>query len=67
MDMVGGSSVTKAVFRISGGPISAPSFIADLGHEIGHFLNDQTGRFTDGEDVAFPLNAPEGGKTSPSP
>ena len=62
MDMVGGSSVTKAVFRISGGPISAPSFIADLGHEIGHFLNDQTGRFTDGEDVAFPLNAPEGGK-----
>ena len=62
MDMVGGSPVTKAVFRISGGPISAPSFIADLGHEIGHFLNDQTGRFTDGEDVAFPLNAPEGGK-----
>lgn len=62
MDMVGGSPVTKAVFRISGGPISAPSFIADLGHEIGHFLNDQTGRFTDGEDVAFPLNATEGGK-----
>jgi hypothetical protein len=62
MDMVGGSPVTRAVFRISGGPISAPSFIADLGHEIGHFINDQTRRFADGEDVAFPLNAPEGGK-----
>jgi hypothetical protein len=62
MDMVGGAPVTKAVFRISGGPYSVPSFIADLGHEIGHFINDQTRRFADGEDVAFPLNAIEGGK-----
>ena len=62
MDMVGGAPVTKAVFRISGGPYSVPSFIADLGHEIGHFINDQTRRFADGEDVMFPLNAPEGGK-----
>jgi hypothetical protein len=62
MDMVGGAPVTKAVFRISGGPYSAPSFIADVGHEIGRFVNDQTQRFADGEDVAFPLNAPEGGK-----
>ena len=62
MDMVGGAPVTKAVFRISGGPYSVPSFIADLGHEIGRFVNDQTRRFADGEDVAFALNAPEGGK-----
>jgi len=62
MDMVGGGPVTKSVFRISGGPISVPSFISDLGHEIGHFMNDQTLRFADGETVAFPLNAPEGGK-----
>lgn len=62
MDMVGGAPVTKAVFRISGGPYSAPSFIADLGFEIGRFVNDQTRRFADGEDVAFPLNAAEGGK-----
>ena len=62
MDMVGGGEVTKSVFRISGGPYSVPSFISDLGHEIGHFVNDQTKRFADGEDVAFPLVAPEGGK-----
>ncbi|HSM30082.1 MAG TPA: M28 family peptidase [Woeseiaceae bacterium] len=62
MDMVGGAPVTKAVFRISGGPYSVPSFIADLGHEIGHFINDQTRRFADGEDVAFPLHARDGGK-----
>jgi hypothetical protein len=62
MDMVGGGPVTKSVFRISGGPISVPSFIADLGHEIGHFVNAQTEAFASGETVDFPLNAPEGGK-----
>lgn len=62
MDMVGGAPVTKSVFRISGGPYSVPSFIADLGHEVGRFVNDQTKRYADGEDVLFPLIAPEGGK-----
>ncbi len=62
MDMVGGGPVTKSVFRISGGPISVPSFIADLGFEIGHFMNAQTEAFTSGASVDFPLNAPEGGK-----
>ena len=62
MDMVGGGPVTKAVFRISGGPYSVPSFVSDLGHEIGHFVNDQTKRYADGENVSFPLAAPEGGK-----
>jgi hypothetical protein len=62
MDMVGGGPVTKSVFRISGGPISVPSFIADLGHEIGHFVNEQTEAFASGSTVDFPLNAPEGGK-----
>jgi len=62
MDMVGGGPMTKAVFRISGGPYSVPSFVSDLGHEIGDFVNDQTKRFADGETVDFPLVAPEGGK-----
>jgi hypothetical protein len=62
MDMVGGGPVTKSIFRISGGPISVPSFIADLGHEIGHFMNAQTEAFASGATVDFPLNAPEGGK-----
>lgn len=62
MDMVGGGPETKSVFRISGGPISLPTFIADLGFEIGHFINAETEGFASGDDVAFPLNAPEGGK-----
>lgn len=62
MDMVGGGPVTKAVFRISGGPFSVPSFVADLGYEVGHFVNEQTEAFAGGATVDFPLNAPEGGK-----
>jgi hypothetical protein len=62
MDMVGGGPVTKAVYRVSGGPMSVPSFVSDLAHEIVAFVNDQTLRFADGETVAFPLNSPEGGK-----
>lgn len=62
MDMVGGGPITKSIFRISGGPISVPSFISDLGHEVGHFVNEQTEAFASGATVDFPLNAPEGGK-----
>jgi len=62
MDMVGGGLATKSVFRISGGPMSLPTFIADVGFEIGHFMNEQTEGFASGDDVRFPLNALEGGK-----
>ena len=62
LDMVGGGEQTKSVFRISGGPMSQPSFIADVAHEIGYFVNDQTLRYASGEDVAFPLVSKEGSK-----
>ena len=62
MDMVGGGPVTKSVYRISGGPMSVASFISDVAHEIGAFVNEQTLRFADGEDVEFALASPEGGK-----
>ena len=62
LDMVGGGQQTKSVFRISGGPMSLPTFIADVGHEIGHFVNDQTLRYASGEDVKYPLVSKEGSK-----
>jgi aminopeptidase YwaD len=62
LDMVGGGTETKAVFRISGGPMSLPTFISDIGFEVGRFVNAETEAFASGGDVAFPLNAPEGGK-----
>jgi len=62
LDMVGGAQQTKSIFRISGGPMSLPTFIADVGHEIGHFVNDQTLRYASGQDVDFPLVSKEGSK-----
>jgi hypothetical protein len=62
LDMVGGGPQTKSVFRISGGPISLPTFISDIGHEIGHFVNDQSERHASGDHVAFPLVSKEGSK-----
>lgn len=62
LDMVGGGQQTKSIFRISGGPMSMPTFIADVGHEIGHFVNDQTERYASGENVSFPLVSREGSK-----
>lgn len=62
MDMVGGGPQTKAVFRISGGPMSLPTFIADVGFEIGNFITAETVAFASGRNAEFPLNAPEGGK-----
>jgi hypothetical protein len=62
MDMVGGGLETKAVFRISGGPMSVPSFISDVGFEVGRFVNAETEAFASGDRVDFALNAPEGGK-----
>ena len=62
MDMVGGGPETKSVFRISGGPMSLPSFIADVGHEIGHFVNKQSLNYASGKPAEFPLVSAEGSK-----
>ena len=62
MDMVGGGPETKSVFRVSGGPMSVPTFIADLGFEIGRFVNAETEAFASTGSAEFPLIAREGGK-----
>jgi aminopeptidase YwaD len=62
MDMVGGGPETKAIFHITRGPASLPSFIYDVAEHFGEFANDQSARFAGGERVSFPLVSPEGGK-----
>ncbi len=62
MDMVGGGPVTKAVFHVSRGPQSLPSFVNDVGELVGAHLNDETRAFAGGEPAAHPFVAPEGGK-----
>lgn len=62
MDMVGGGPETKAIFHITRGPASLPSFINDVAEEFGAFVNQQSARYASGASAAYPLVAPEGGK-----
>ncbi len=62
MDMVGGGPETKAVFHVTRGPASLPSFVNDVAEHFGEFVNDQSARFAGGESVAYSLHSPEGGK-----
>jgi aminopeptidase YwaD len=62
MDMVGGGPVTKAVFHVTRGPMSLPSFVHDVAWAFGEFVNEQSYNFAAGLPATYPLIAPEGGK-----
>jgi aminopeptidase YwaD len=62
MDMVGGGPVTKAVFHVTRGPMSLPSFVHDVAWAFGEFVNEQSYQFAAEGHADYPLVAPEGGK-----
>ena len=62
MDMVGGGPETKAIFHVTRGPNSLPSFVNDVAEHFGEFVNEQSANFAGGRTAAYPLFAPEGGK-----
>jgi aminopeptidase YwaD len=62
MDMVGGNQNTKAVFHVTRGPMSLPSFVYDIAWAFGNFVNEQSYNFATGLPAQYPLVAPEGGK-----
>jgi aminopeptidase YwaD len=62
MDMVGGGPVTKAVFHVTRGPMSLPSFVHDVAWAFAEFVNEQSYKFAATGSAAYPLVAPEGGK-----
>lgn len=62
MDMVGGGPETKAIFHVTRGPASLPSFVNDVAEHFGKFVNEQSAQFAKGGNPPFPLVAPEGGK-----
>ncbi len=64
MDMVGGGPETKAIFHVTRGPASLPSFVYDVAEHFGEFVNEQSTRFAKGESPAYPMLAAEGGKES---
>jgi aminopeptidase YwaD len=62
MDMVGGGPETKAVFHVTRGPMSLPSFVHDVAWAFADWLNDQSYRYAAGLPSQFSMTAPEGGK-----
>jgi len=62
MDMVGGGPETKAIFHVTRGPNSLPSFVNDVAEHFGEFVNEQSAKFAGGQPAAYPLFSPEGGK-----
>jgi hypothetical protein len=62
LDMVGGGAVTKAVFHVTRGPASLPSFVHDVAAVFLDFVNRQSAAHAGGERVEFPFVAPSGGK-----
>lgn len=63
LDMVGGApAATKAIFHVTRGPASQPSFIYDLAQSIGELVNEETDAYASTGVAKYPLAAPEGGK-----
>jgi aminopeptidase YwaD len=62
MDMVGGDPATKAVFHVTRGPLSLPSFVHDVAWAFAEFVNEQSYKFAATGSAEYPFVAPEGGK-----
>ena len=62
MDMVGGGPETKAVFHVTRGPMSLPSFVHDVARAFAEFVNEESYRFAATGKADYPFVAPESGK-----
>ena len=62
MDMVGGGPETKAVFHVTRGPMSLPSFVHDVAWSFAEWVNEESYKFAATGSAEYPLVAPEGGK-----
>ena len=62
MDMVGGGPDTKAVFHVTRGPLSLPSFVHDVAWAFAAWVNEETYGYAATGLAEYPLAAPEGGK-----
>jgi hypothetical protein len=62
MDMVGGGPDTKAVFHVTRGPLSLPSFVHDIAWAFAAWANGETYAYAATGAAEYPLTALEGGK-----
>jgi hypothetical protein len=62
MDMVGGGPATKAIFHVTRGPMSLPSFVYDVGEALGDFVNRESNLYASTGHALYPFVSHEGGK-----
>ena len=62
LDMVGGGPETKAVFHVTRGPMSLPSFVHDVAWAFADWVNVESYKFASTGKADYPMLAPEGGK-----
>jgi hypothetical protein len=62
LDMVGGGPATGAVFHVTRGPASLPSFVHDVAAALGTWVNEQTLAFAETGSGPYALLAAGGGK-----
>ncbi len=62
MDMVGGGPQTQAVFHVTRGPASLPSFVHDVAWSFAQWVNQQSYEFAATGTADFPMLAASGGK-----
>jgi hypothetical protein len=62
MDMVGGGPATKAVFHVTRGPMSLPSFVHDVAWAFAEWVNEESYKYAATGKAEYPFVAPEGGK-----
>src|SRR5205807_2754767 len=59
MDMVGGGPVTKAIFHVTRGPMSLPSFVHDVAGAFADFVNREAEKFAQTGSGGYPPTSPE--------
>ena len=62
MDMVGGGPETKAVFHVTRGPMSLPSFVQDVAWAFAEWVNEESYQFAATGKADYPLVSAECGK-----
>jgi len=62
MDMVGGGPETKAVFHVTRGPMSLPSFVQDVAWAFAERVNEESYKFAATGKAEYPMVSAEGGK-----
>ncbi|MFP5246735.1 MAG: DUF4910 domain-containing protein, partial [Thermoanaerobaculia bacterium] len=62
LDMVGGGPETKAIFHVTRGPASLPSFVHDVAQTIGAFVNEQSAEYAMTGSAKWPMLASDGSK-----